>query len=432
LNNLESEIGSQLYEFAEKLWPFNRSLTGNGVRQTLGAIKEVIPELRLHEVSSGEKAFDWIVPKEWNVADAYLITPNGNKICDFKMNNLHLVGYSIPIRVNLPLEDLQKHLHSLPDQKDAIPYVTSYYEPRWGFCLSQNERDQLIPGIYKVHIDVELVDGSLTYGEILLPGQVEKEILLSTYICHPMMANNELSGIAVTTYLAKWLSEIDKYYSYRIVFLPETIGSIVYISKNLATLKKNIVAGYVLTCIGDERTYSFLPSRLGDTLGDRMAMHVMKYIEPNFKRYRWLDRGSDERQYCSPKIDLPVASIMRTKYGEFPEYHTSLDRLDTVVTATGLAGGYELVKKVLLGIENNYYPESLILCEPQMGKRGLYATLSQKGSAQIHRKLLDALSYCDGNSSLLEISDILEIPIWEAFDLIEILSRHQLVEKLRK
>jgi aminopeptidase-like protein len=432
LSNLDSGIGSQIYEFAEKLWPFNRSLTGNGVRQTLGAIKETVPEMQLHEVSSGEMAFDWRVPKEWNVVDAYLVAPNGNKICDFKNNNLHLVGYSIPTRIDLSLEDLQKNLHSLPDQKDAIPYVTSYYEPRWGFCISQNERDQLSSGIYEVHIDVELTDGSLTYGEILLPGRVEKEILLSTYVCHPMMANNELSGVAVTTYLAKWLSEMDHYYSYRIVYLPETIGSIVYISRNITELRKNLLAGYVLTCIGDERAYSFLPSRLGDTLSDRMAMHVISYVDPSYKKYRWLDRGSDERQYCSPGVDLPVASMMRTKYGEYPEYHTSLDRLGTVVTATGLAGSYELVKKVILGIENNYYPESLVLCEPQMGRRGLYTTLSQKGSAQNHRKILNVLSYCDGNNSLLDISELLEIPIWETFDLIETLSRHQLVKKLRK
>lgn len=432
MNNLDSGVGSQLYEFAEKLWPFNRSLTGNGVRQTLGAIKELVPELQLHEVSSGERAFDWVVPKEWNVIDAYIVAPNGRKICNFKENNLHLVGYSIPTRVNLSLEELQMHLHSLPDQMDAIPYVTSYYEPRWGFCMSQNERDKLTPGVYEIHIDAELSNGSLTYGEILLPGKIEKEVLLSTYVCHPMMANNELSGVVVTTYLAKWLSEIDRYYSYRIVFLPETIGSIVYISRNLEELKKNLIAGYVLTCIGDERAYSFLPSRNGGTISDRMAMHVMAYVDPDYKKYRWLERGSDERQYCSPKVDLPVASIMRTKYGEYPEYHTSLDRLGSVVTAMGLSGGYELAKKILLGIENNYYPETLVLCEPQMGKRGLYSTLSQRGSSQAHRKILNVLSYCDGNKSLLEISEILQMPIWEVLDLIETLYEHQLVERLRK
>lgn len=330
-------LGYEIHELAQRLWGMNRSITGAGVRATLLELKKLIPNLTINEVATGTSVFDWKIPKEWKVNDAYLISPSGDKLCAFKENNLHLVGYSTPIQARLSLRDLQKNIYSLPEQPTAIPYVTSYYKERWGFCMTQQQRDSLKDGEYEVFIDSELFDGSLTYGELFIKGKTDKEIFISTYICHPSMANNELSGPTVTAYLANWLaSRVDNKYSYRFVFVPETIGSIAYLSKNKDDLKSNVYAGFNVTCVGDNRDYSYLPSRNGMTISDRVAKHVLKHICPTYKAYKWADRGSDERQYCAPGIDLPIASIMRTKYGEYDEYHTSLDDLRSVVTPEGL------------------------------------------------------------------------------------------------
>ena len=424
-------IGKHIHHLAKKLWGINRSITGNGVRQTLAIIQdEHLPALSIKEIPSGTKVFDWVIPKEWDVKDAYIQTPSGEKICDFKKNNLHLVGYSTPIHQKMSLAELEKHLYSLPNQPNAIPYITSYYADRWGFCISHNQRTQLIDGTYEVFIDSKKFDGSLTYGELILPGESSKEIFLSTYVCHPSMANNELSGPTVTTYIAKWLDSLkQRKYTYRIIFIPETIGSITYLSQHMEHMKNHTLAGFNISCVGDERAYSYLPSRYGNTYSDQIAKHVLKWLEPNYVSYSWNHRGSDERQYCAPGVDLPIASIMRTKYGAYPEYHTSLDDLETVVTPLGLEGGYHAIKLALEIIEKNCRPKVTVFCEPQLGKRGLYPTLSTKNSSQETRLMMDLITWSDGNHSMLDIAERCGVPFWDLYPIADKLFECQLLAK---
>ena len=424
-------IGNDIHALAKRLWPINRSITGDGVRETLSILKEILPELVTYEVPSGTQVFDWTIPKEWRVNDAYIVTPSGKRICEFKKNNLHLVGYSTPIRSRLSLSELQKHLYSLPNQPNAIPYITSYYKERWGFCLTHEERECLEDGEYEVFIDSELFDGGLTYGEVLIKGESSKEVFISTYVCHPSMANNELSGPCVTTFLAKKLKGLGRTkYSYRLIFIPETIGSITYLSKNIEHLKKSVVAGFNVSCVGDNRDYSYLPSRNGNTLSDQVAKHVLKYTCSTYKSYTWSDRGSDERQYCAPGIDLPIASIMRTKYGKYDEYHTSLDDLINVVTAEGLEGGFNAIWNAIEALERNVYPKVKVLCEPQLGKRGLYPTLSTKASGAEVRLMMDLITWSDGTRSLIEIAELCSSPIWELYPIVDKLSSHNLMDLL--
>lgn len=421
-------LGEQIHQLATELWPINRSITGDGVRQTLAIIKKQIPELEIVEIPSGTQVFDWTIPKEWRVKDAYIVTPSGEKICEYKKNNLHLVGYSTSINKKLSLSELQDHLYSLPNQPNAIPYITSYYEERWGFCLTHEQRELLKDVVYEAFIDSELFEGSLTYGEILIKGKSTKEVFISTYVCHPSMANNELSGPCVTTFLAKKLREADQLrYSYRLIFIPETIGSIAYLSKNIEHLKSSVIAGFNVSCVGDNREYSYLPSRNGDTLSDRVAKHVLKNISPTYKSYSWGDRGSDEAQYCAPGVDLPIASIMRTKYGMYEEYHTSLDDLIDVVSPEGLAGGFNVLWRALEAIDKNCFPKSTVLCEPQLGKRGLYPTLSTKSSVAEVRLMMDLITWSDGSRSLVDIAERCNAPIWELYPIIEKLSSMQLL-----
>jgi aminopeptidase-like protein len=422
-------IGDEIYKFAKELWPINRSITGEGVRETLERIKVHLPKLEIKSVPSGTPVFDWTIPREWSVNEAYIVSPSGVKICDFNVNNLYLLGYSIPFEGEIKLDELKDHLYTLSEQPDAIPYITSYYKERWGFCLSQDQYNELEDGIYYVKIDTKLFDGVLNYAELILDGKSSKEVFISTYVCHPSMANNELSGPTVVTYLAKWLSEIKQLdYTYRIVFIPETIGSITYLSLNHDYMKKNVISGFNVSCVGDDRAYSYLPSRNGNTLSDSVAKHVLKYTDPKYKTYSWLDRGSDERQYCAPGIDLPIASIMRTKYGQYPEYHTSLDDLENVVTPKGLAGGYWVLRRALEAIEKNKKYQATVLCEPQMGKRGLYPSLSIKKSNEQVRLMMNLLSFCDGRSGLLDIAESLGVPVWDLYDLIDTLVSHKLLK----
>jgi aminopeptidase-like protein len=420
-------LAEDMYELCVKLFPICRSITGNGVRQTLDMLCEYIP-LTIHEVPTGTKVFDWTVPREWNIHDAYVEDENGRKVIDFKANNLHVVGYSIPIDRRVSLAELQEHLYSLPDQPDAIPYITSYYKEHWGFCISNNNRLKLNSKEYYVKIDSELKDGSLTYGEYILKGESNKEVFLSTYICHPSMANNELSGPVVTAYIGKWLKLQNRRYTYRIIIIPETIGSITYLSRNLQHLKQNVFAGFNISCIGDERDYSFVSSRYGTTLADRVVSNVLSFRYPQYTQWPFLERGSDERQYCSPGVDLPLVSISRSKYGTYPEYHTSLDNLE-LVTALGLLGGYEYLKECIYNIENNKKYKVMCYGEPQLGRRGLYPNLSTKSSGASVKTMMDFIAYADGTNDLIEISNIIKKPVRDIVPIAERLVAAGLLEE---
>lgn len=424
--------GREMYELATELFPICRSLTGDGVRQTLKILQRELPELRTYEVPSGTQCFDWTVPPEWNIDDAYVIDPDGKKIIDFKASNLHVVGYSTPIDTYLSLDELQEHLYSLPEHSGAIPYVTSYYKERWGFCLTHTQRLALQPGQYRAVIKSRLAPGALTYGELILEGEEKREIFLSTYICHPSLANNEISGPVVQVQLAKWLQSLpNRRYTYRIIFIPETIGSIVYLSRNASHLKAAMIAGFNLSCLGDDRSFSFLPSRKGTTLSDRMALHVLKAMAPDFIKYSFLTRGSDERQYCSPGIDLPVASIMRSMYGTYPEYHTSLDDL-SLISPSGLFGGYSALHRSLFCLENIRTYQTTVLCEPQLGKRGLYPTLGTTAKALAVQAMMDLIAYSTGNEDLLTIAETINQPMWELLPIVRVLVEQGLLREIVK
>ena len=414
----KNNIGSIMYKWATELFPINRSLTGEGVRETLNYIKNIIPDLSIKSLPSGKKVFDWEIPDEWNVTDAYIITPEGNKITDFKKNNLHLVGYSIPLKKTLSLEELLPKLYSLEELPDAIPYITSYYNKDWGFCISDKEKKTLKEGEYKIHIDSTLKPGLLNYAEILIPGIEEKEILISTYICHPSMCNNELSGPVVTIQLVNWLKQQKNLrYTYRVVFVPETIGSIAYIHENFSQFKKDIVAGFVVTCVGDNNNYSILKSKWKDSLIDRVGINVMQYhTNGDFKEYDFLERGSDERQYSSVGVDIPVINLMRSKYGEYKEYHTSLDNLD-FISEDGLLGGFEIHRKAIFLLENNFTYKVYLPCEPQLGKRGLYPKISSKNTNAIVKNMMNFIAYADGTKDLIEIATLAKIDALECVEI---------------
>lgn len=426
----KAEEGKAMYKLAEKLFPICRSITGNGVRKTLKLIKDEVKELNIVEVPSGTKVFDWTVPKEWNISDAYIENSSGEKIIDFKNNNLHVVGYSLPIDKYMSLEELKDIIYTQPGQPDAVPYITSYYKDYSGFCMSENKKNSLKDDVYHCVIDSELKNGSMTYGELVIKGQTEKEILLSTYICHPSMANNEISGPCVTVQLAKWLSSEKRHYTYRILFLPETIGAITYLSFHLDSMKKNTVAGFVLSCLGDTRTYSYIESRYRNTLADRVVKNVLGYHFPKYKRYTFLKRGSDERQYCAPGIDLPVCGICRSKYEEYPEYHTSDDNM-ALISDEGLYGSFELIKKCIIVLENNFYYKVSCLCEPQLGRRGLYPNTKLKGThSEELVTIKNVIAYADGTNDLIDISDLIGVSAYDLTDIIENLLDMELLVKL--
>lgn len=421
--------GQEMIDLMKLLWPINRSISGDGLRETLKILFSFFEDSKIHEVSSGTKALDWTVPEEWKVKSAILVGPENEIIADFKKNNLHLVGYSIPVDLVLELEDLLEHIYTLPDQPEAIPYVTSYYKKTWGFCISENAKNKLKQGKYKVKIDSSHFDGSISWGELFFPGKVEKEVFFSTYCCHPSMANNELSGPCLATAIANWIRQKDNYYSYRFVFAPETIGSAAILESKKDYLKENVIAAFNLTCVGDERDWSFLPSRQENTYTDKVAKYCMDAFLGSYTEYSWLDRGSDERMYCAPMIDLPMVNVMRTKHGVYPEYHTSLDTIGNVVTAKGLQDSFDFYKKMIDVIENDCVPTSLVIGEPQLGKRSLYPNISKKGSNSNTRNMVNLISYSDGKKSLLEIAKKCNIPFFTILKELNTLVNNDLIEK---
>ncbi|AJC94576.1 DUF2172 domain-containing protein [Campylobacter volucris] len=418
-----------MYELACKLFPICRSITGTGFRASLKILDDAMGGgiLKIHSIKSGTKVYDWIVPQEWQINDAYIITPDGEKICDFKKNNLHVLNYSEGINDEISLDELQEHLYSIEDYPDAIPYITSYYKKRWGFCIEHEKREKLKNGKYKVFIDAKHFDGVLNYADFIIPSTQnnKEEILISTYLCHPSMANNELSGPIVATFLAKWLlKQKERKYNYRFVIIPETIGSIVYINKNLNHLQKYVKAGFVLSCIGDDNAYSLIHSPNENTLADKVALYTLKNKE-NFKRFSFIDRGSDERQYCSPLVNLPVVCICRTRFGDYKEYHTSKDDLN-FISEKGLQGGLKAMQEIIMNLEINATYKNTTFCEPNLGKRGLYHTINTNSTNDIPLSC-NFLAYCDGKNDVLDIANKLNLQAYEIKELIEKLKANGLV-----
>ncbi len=420
--------GDDLYHLVEELYPICRSITGNGVRETLKKLAEHI-ELTIHEVPTGTQVFDWTVPKEWNIRDAYIKDGNGEKIVDFQRSNLHVMSYSTPVRHTLSLEELKPHLFSLPEHPEWIPYRTSYHNEQWGFCLTHKQLGELRDEEYEVCIDSSLENGALTYGEYYLQGEVADEVLISCHICHPSLCNDNLSGIAVATYLAKFLSAEARRYSYRFVFLPGTIGPITWLCLNEAQLE-NIKHGLVLALLGDAGSSTYKKSRQGHAEVDRIVAHVLQHSGHPFNIVDFSPYGYDERQYCSPGFNLPVGNLMRTPNGCFPEYHTSADNLDFVRPAS-LADSWEKCRSVMETLEGNRtYINQNPKCEPQLGRRGLYRAISgQAERGQHEMAIFWVLNLSDGTHSLLDIAERAAMPFSVIKTAAEALNAHQLLKE---
>ena len=406
----------EFYNLAKDvLFPLNRSITGKGTLNTLKIIKSKFPKIKIKKIKSGSKVFDWTIPYEWNVKKAYVLDGNKKKIIDFDNHNLHLMGYSIPVNKNLKKKDFFKNLYYLKNQPEAIPYVTSYYKKRWGFCITYKQFKKIEKlysdqDLFKVVIDSSFKkNGNLNYGELVLKGKSSQEILISTYICHPSMANNELSGPIVSMGLIDHFRKKKLKKTLRFIFIPETIGSIAYLSKNLDHLKKKIIGGYNLSCIGDDRHHSCMLSKYKNSPSDISLLKAYEKLKiKKFKIHSFLKRGSDERQYNSPGVNLPITSIFRTRYGDYPEYHTSLDNFK-VVTYRGISGGFKVAKEAIEILQKEVYPKYKIICEPQMGKRGFLKTVFLKEKKLSSDTYMDFLQYADGKNSLREISQIIKL-----------------------
>lgn len=426
LDPSSSELGEQLHDFVTELYPICRSITGNGLRETLRRIGQRIP-LQIHEVPSGTQAFDWTVPREWNIRDAFIRNSKGEKIVDFQRSNLHVVNYSVPINAKLSLSELKRHLHALPDHPDWIPYRTSYYRETWGFCLSQRQLESLPEDEYEVFIDSTLTDGHLSYGEAVLPGETSQEILISCHTCHPSLCNDNLSGVAIATFLAQVLASQKRRYTYRFLFVPGTIGSIVWLSRNPEAVSR-VKHGLVLACVGDPGAPSYKKSRRGNADIDRVVLHLLNRSGQPYSVRDFLPYGYDERQYCSPGFNLPVGCLNRTQHGKFPEYHTSADNLD-LVTPHALSDSLRLCLKIFETLEGNRTYRNLNPhCEPQLGKRGLYRELGGYADAETRElALLWVLNLSDGSHSLLDIAERANLPFSTIQQAAADLQRHELL-----
>ena len=423
------EIGQELHQFAGELFPICRSITGHGVRRTLALIQEKIP-LRIFEVPTGTAVFDWTVPKEWNIRDAYIKGPDGKRVVDFRKSNLHVLSYSVPVHATMPLGELQPRLFTIPDHPDWIPNRTSYYKEDWGFCLSQNQKLALEDGEYEVCIDSSLEDGHLTYGECYLQGRSTEEVLISTYTCHPSLANDNVSGLTIATFLAKSLSGRDLRYSYRFLFVPATIGAITWLARNREAAGR-IRHGLVLTCLGDAGGFHYKKSRRGNAEIDRAAAHVLRHCGEPFDILEFSPYGNDERQFCSPGFNLPVGSLMRSVWETFPEYHTSADNLD-FIRPLQLAGSLRVCAAVLDVLENNRsYRNENPYCEPQLGRRGLFRSMGGEAGGRASGEEMMArlwvLNLSDGNNSLLDIAERSGISFPRIKEAADLLSEKQLL-----
>jgi len=405
IENTENQtIGIEIYDLIKKLFPICRSITGNGVRETLEIIKKHLSNLEIHQVPSGTKVFDWTIPKEWNIKDAFIKNSKGEKIIDFKNSNLHVLNYSTPINTKISLKELKNHIFTIPDFPDWIPYRTSYYQENWGFCMSHKQFEKLEEDEYEVFIDSSLDAGNLTYGELFFKGETDEEVLFSSYVCHPSMCNDNLSGITLLTYLAKQLENKKLNFSYRFLFIPETIGAITWLSKNENHVKK-IKHGLVATCVGDSGILTYKKTRDGKAIIDQIVEKVLKDSGEENKIIEFFPSGSDERQFSSPGFNLSVGSLTRTLYGKFPEYHTSADNLD-FVEPKYLVNTFEKYLQVIFILENNLTFLNLNpKCEPQLGKRELYQMIGGLPEDEIEQMAIFwMLNLSDGKHSMLEIS----------------------------
>jgi aminopeptidase-like protein len=402
-------LGEELYKLVAELYPICRSITGDGVRRTLEIVDREIG-LEVHEVPSGTQVLDWTVPREWNVRDAWVANAAGERVIDFQESNLHLLGYSVPVRATMPLAELKRHLFTLPDHPDWVPWRTSYYAEGWGFCASQRLVDGLPEGAYEVCVDTTLADGHLTYGEHLIEGHTTDEVLVSCHVCHPSLANDNLSGIAVATRLARLLGEARPRYSYRFLFAPGTIGSITWLARNEDRLDR-VRHGLVLACVGDPGGFTYKRSRRGDAEIDRVVAHVLGRSGRPHRVVDFSPYGYDERQYCSPGYDLPVGSLSRTPYAQYPEYHTSADDLD-LVGPTQLQESLEVCREVVQVLEaNRRYQNLSPKGEPQLGRRGLYGQIGGRSDAEERQMaMLWVLNLSDGDHSLLDVAERSGLP----------------------
>lgn len=403
-----AKVGEELHRFAAELYPICRSITGDGIRRTLALIANRIP-LQTAEVPTGTRVFDWTVPKEWNIRDAYIKAPGGKRVVDFRQCNLHVMNYSSPVHATMPLSELRPHLFTIPEQPEWIPYRTSYYQEGWGFCLSHNQMLALEDGEYEVCVDSTLESGSLTYGECYLPGSSTDEVLISAHACHPSLANDNLSGLTVATFLAQALSEREHHYSYRFLFIPGTIGAITWLAQNRESAGR-IRHGLVLTCIGDAGGFHYKKSRRGNAEIDRVAAHILRQQSEPSEILEFSPYGYDERQYCSPGFNLPVGCLMRSVWGSFPEYHTSADNL-AFIQPLQLAGSLRVCAAISDVLEDNRrYRNQSPYCEPQLGRRNLYRSTGGEAPGLEISARLWVLNLSDGEHSLLDIAERSNIP----------------------